>query len=92
MLNHFVKSLFDGYAAAKTPYADKKKRDWEFKELETYPMLFSSEYLNTMYDKAETKSEHESILEHLYKFGKNTENVESYRKIEKKIIDKYRRD
>jgi hypothetical protein len=92
MINKIIQSIFDGYSSAKTPYADKKEKEWQFQELESYPMLFSSTYLNECYNKATKKSEYESILDHLYKFADVTHDVPSYQKIEQKIIDKYRRD
>jgi hypothetical protein len=89
MINQFIKSIFDGYSSAKTPYGDRKEKAREFQELETYPMLFSSHYLDEMYGKASRKSEYESILDHIYRFNDVTQDVDSYRVIEQKIIDKY---
>ncbi|MDF2534437.1 MAG: hypothetical protein K0R18_594 [Bacillales bacterium] len=88
MMNNFIKSIFDGYGAAKEP----ERKEWTFQELESYPMLFSSKYLNECYNQATKKSEYESILDHLYRFADVTHDVPSYQKIEQKIIDKYRRD
>lgn len=87
MINNFIKSIFDGYKHSGAPA--KKSRDWSYQELESYPMLFSSNYLNQMYDQAANKDDYESILTHIYRFGEVTSDVESYKAIEQKIIDRY---
>ncbi|MCK6203913.1 hypothetical protein KZX50_00430 [Bacillus infantis] len=83
MLNSIVKSFFDGYHEAKKD----EKRDWQYKELEQTPFLFSSNYLDEMYEGASDKQEYENILEHLYRH--NATEIDSYAEIEQKIINKY---
>lgn len=84
-MNGLIKGLISGYSDAKAP----KRKEWKYQELEEYPMLFSSKYLNECYEEATKKQEFESILDHIYRFGEVTHNVPSYQKIEQKIIDKY---
>lgn len=83
LLNSFLK----GYTSAQTPHADEKKRKWQFEELSATPFLFSSGYLNEVYEEANNKQEYETILDHLYRH--QATEVESYAELEKKIIDKY---
>lgn len=87
MRSQFVKSLFDGYKTAHTPYSDKCKREDTFNELEKTPFLFSSSYLNEMYEEASNKSEYETILDHMYRH--EATEIESYADIEERIINKY---
>jgi len=84
-MSGFVKSLFDGYKEAKVKSGAYKKR--AFEELDQTPFLFSSDYLNELYNQAEEKEDYESILDHLYRH--DAVEVDSYANIEKKIIDKY---
>lgn len=81
-LTKFVQSMFDGYREAK-----KGDFTTQFAELEWTPLLFSSNYLDDMYDKAKTKEDYYTILDHMYRH--DATEVESYRKIEQKIIDRY---
>lgn len=87
MFNNIAKGFFEGLRDAPTPHKDKKKKEWEFQDLDTFPMLYSSNYLNDMYDKSTKKSHHESILGHIYRH--QVEDIESYQNIEKKIINHY---
>lgn len=83
--NDVLNGAIKGYSTSKP--AKDKKRKWQFEELEQTEYLFSSKYLNELLDEARTKREHESILEHMYR--NEATDVESYSKIEKKIIDKF---
>jgi len=78
------KSIFDGYN--ESDYGKEKKREKVFKELETFPMLHSSKYLNSLLDQSKTKAEDDLILDHLYKH--DTLDIDSYKAVEQKIIDK----
>jgi hypothetical protein len=79
--NGFVKAIFDGYREAKAynhnPYND----------LEKSHLLFDVADLNELCDKAKTKRQHETILDHMYRF--DATKVDYYKRIEKKIIDCY---
>lgn len=83
MINPFIKSLFDGYAEAKK--GKRKELQWE--ELEHTPFLFSSDYLNEMYEEAESKEDYETILDHLYR--NDATEISNYADIEERIINKY---
>lgn len=87
MFNKIVESIFEGIKAADTPYRDKREKERSFQELDTTPYLFSSGYLDEMYGKATKKAEYESILGHMNRHA--AWEVDSYKVIEKKIIDKY---
>jgi len=87
MLDKVIQGLFDGYRTSKTHKS--KKHDRDFKELEWYPMLYSTNHLNYLVDEAETKEEHEAILSYMYRFENAIRDAPAYNKIEKKIIDQY---
>lgn len=87
MKSRFVKSLLEGYTTANTPYADRRKKEDAFLELEKTPFLFSSSYLNEMCDDASNKNEYETILDHMYRH--EATEIESYADIEERIINKY---
>lgn len=74
-----------GYSTSK-PVQDRERK-WKFDELDHTEMLFSSQYLNELYEDARTKSEHEAILGHLYKH--DVTDIDTYKQIEQKIIDKF---
>ena len=80
----FFGSLFQAYNDSEL--GKEKKRSRPFRELEGFPMLHSSNYLNSLIPKAKTEDELDLILEHLYKF--DTLDIENYKKVEQKIINK----
>lgn len=80
----FLKSIFQAYN--ESDYGKKRKKEKLFRDLEHFPMLHSSKYLNILIDEAETEEQHDLILDHLYKF--DTLDVDSYKKVEQKIVDK----
>ena len=80
----FFRSLFQAYNGSD--YGKEKKRSRPFRELDGFPMLHSSNYLNNLITQAETDDELDLILEHLYKF--DTLDIESYKNVEQKIIDR----
>ncbi|TYR75597.1 hypothetical protein FZC79_10545 [Rossellomorea vietnamensis] len=65
----------------------ERLRDNEYKELDYSPYLFSSSHLNSLMEDSEDKEEHDSILDHMYRF--DACEVDSYRSIESKIIKRY---
>jgi hypothetical protein len=79
--NSFVKSIFNGYREAKhynhNPY----------NELGKSYLLADVDDLNDLCNKAKTKEQHESILDHMYRF--DATRVDYYKRIEKKIINHY---
>jgi hypothetical protein len=84
--NGFVKSLFDGYKAAKEESYYPRK----FEEMKKTNILFDVADLNDMYDHAEEKEEYETILDHMYRF--DATRVGYYKKIENKIINDFWED
>lgn len=82
-LNGFVKSLFDGYSAAR----EKSYYPRKFEEMKKTNLLFGVDDLNDMFSHARSKEEHEIILDHMYRF--DATQVGYYQKIEKKIINHY---
>jgi hypothetical protein len=70
--------MFEGYKAAK------KSRQWEYDQLLSTPCLHSSQYLHELYTAAENKEQEDCILDHMNRHA--AWEVDSYRKIEKKII------
>lgn len=79
------KSVIQGYKS--TTYAKRKEKEKAFSELGCTPFLFSSGYLNEMYDEANSKDEYETILDHMYRH--EATEIESYADIEERIINKY---
>lgn len=80
----FLRSIFQAYN--DSDHGKEKKRARPFRELDGFPMLHSSNYLNSLISKAKTDDELDLILDHLYKF--DTLDIDSYKKVEQKIIDK----
>lgn len=87
-------SICKGYGEAKS----KKNRSREYESLSNYPMLYSSQYLEQMTDAARRKEEFNHILDHMYKHDamniRDEEDeiigsIDSYKNIERKIIDRY---
>lgn len=83
MLNSVLRGLIDGYSEAKRP----KRRKLLYEGLDNSPVLFSSAYLNELYEGAKSKEEYDAILGHIHKH--EAHDVDSYADIEEKIIDKY---
>jgi hypothetical protein len=79
--NGLVKAIFDGYADAK-----RESRN-PFNELEKSYLLFDVSDLNDLCSKAKTKQQHESILDHMYRF--DATRVDYYKRIENRIINHY---
>jgi hypothetical protein len=78
--NGFVKAIFDGYREAKAYNQNP------FNNLEKSYLLDVAD-LNELCDKAKTKGQHEAILDHMYRF--DATRVDYYKRIEKKIINRY---
>lgn len=86
------KGICEGVAEAKKD----KYRDWQYEQLTTTPFLYDDEELEQLYRGAKNKHEHECILEHLYRFnareGSELLEIDCYKKLEQKIIDRYWRN
>lgn len=80
----FLNSLFQAYNSSD--YGKEKQRGRPFKELDGYPMLHSSKYLNILANEAKTKDEMDLVLDHLYKF--DTLEIDAYKEVERKIIER----
>ena len=80
----FLKSIFEAYTGSD--FHKEKSREKAFKELESFPMLHSPKYLNSLADISKSKAEDDLILDHLYKH--DTLDIDSYKAVEQKIIDK----
>lgn len=80
-VNGFIKAIFNGYREAK------EYNHNPFNELERTSLLFDVADLNNLCDKAKTKEHHEAILDHMYRF--DATRVDYYKRIEKKIINRY---
>lgn len=65
----------------------RRLRERDFNELDYSPFLASSSHLNGLLEDSESKEEHESILDHMYRF--DACEVDSYKSIESKIIKRY---
>ncbi|PAE24087.1 hypothetical protein [Bacillus sp. 7894-2] len=83
MLNSVLRGLIDGYSDAKRP----KRRKLQYEGLDNSPVLFSSAYLNELYEGAKSKEEYDAILGHIYNHTAN--DVDSYAELEEKIIERY---
>lgn len=83
MLNDFVWSIFQGIKEAKD------SRD-PFHELERSHLLYEIDELNQLCNVAKTKEQHETILDHMYRF--DATRVGYYERIERKIIHHYWED
>lgn len=79
----FLGGLFRAYN--ESDFGKEKKRGRPFRELDGFPMLHSSKYLNELAKQAKTDDELDLILDHLYKF--DTLDIDNYKKVEQKIID-----
>ncbi|MDF2854240.1 MAG: hypothetical protein K0Q87_91 [Neobacillus sp.] len=80
LINDIVWSMFQGYKDVKN------ERD-PYKELEKVGFLYDVADLRVLSNQAKTKEQHESILDHMYKF--DATRVDYYSNIEKKIIQLY---
>lgn len=85
--NEIAGGIVKGMLEADTPNRDKRQREWDFEELGQTPFLFSSGHLEGLRERATRKHEFESILDHMYRH--NATEVDSYKNIENKIIDRY---
>lgn len=79
--NSFVKAIFDGYREARAYNHNP------FNDLEKSYLLFDVADLSELCDKAKNKQQHEAILDHMYRF--DATRVDYYKRIEKKIINRY---
>jgi cell fate (sporulation/competence/biofilm development) regulator YlbF (YheA/YmcA/DUF963 family) len=80
LINDIVWSIFQGYKEAKS-----ERNPYE--ELERAGFLYDVADLRKLTNQAKTKEQHESILDHMYKY--NATRVDYYSNIEKKIIHHY---
>lgn len=80
-LNGFIKSIFEGYKAAKEANYDP------FAELQHSWRLLEVDEVSDLCKKAKTKEQHEMILDHMYKW--DATRVGYYKRIEKNIINQY---
>lgn len=81
-----VQSILKGYKEATA----SKRRKQEFESLASYPLLYSSGYLEDKFKEANNEFERECILDHL--LYHDTHGIDSYDKLENKLTDKYWRD
>lgn len=92
MYNELLKSIFDGYADAKRSskkkYPEKNDKMFNWLVHEENPILFSSQQLNDLLEEAGTDHQLDCILEHLNRH--EAWEVDSYKRIERKIIEKRR--
>ncbi|MCM3616655.1 hypothetical protein M3936_03570 [Sutcliffiella horikoshii] len=86
-----LKGLVEGLVSADRPYRSKKQTEWEYRNLTNTPYLHGSEYLNELYSATKKKEDHDCILQHLYNHQSvGVLEIESYAKLENKIIERYR--
>jgi hypothetical protein len=90
MLNGIIRSIFEGYKAAKS---ERKTvfDSWEYDQLLDTPYLHSSQFLNQLYEDAQNDKDAGSykidcIVEHMNRHG--VWDIDGYKKVEQKIIDK----
>lgn len=77
--NDLVRSVFDGYRAAK------ESRN-PYKELDKSWYLYEVKDLRELTEQAKKKDDLNSVLDHLYKW--DATRVDPYKDIENKIIDR----
>ena len=78
-------TVFHAIASSKSNQNRLRERDlWE---VDHSPFLLSSSHLKGLMDTTDDKEEHESILDHMYRF--DACEVDSYKNIEDKIIKRY---
>lgn len=80
-----IKFLFDEYR--KSNLHKQRIYDNHMMELNG-PFLYSAAHLDSLLKQADSKGEQMHILDHMYKF--NACEVDSYKRIEDKIIDRWR--
>lgn len=78
-----IKAMMEGYYEAKAP--KRLRNEFEWLVHEQNPLLKSSEELSRLYAKATNTYQEDCILEHMNRHA--AWEVESYRKLEQKIID-----
>ena len=75
-----------------------KRRSEEYHSISNHHMLYSSQHLDQMTEAARRKDEYECILNHMYNHdamyvrdeeGDIVELIDSYKDVERKIIDRY---
>jgi hypothetical protein len=82
--------VFRGVIQGVAEHHKQKHRPYEYENLTTTPYLHSSQYLNELYTDSRSKHEKECILDHLYRHhanGRDILEIESYAKLEKKIME-----
>lgn len=85
MFNDFVRSIFEGIKEAKeSSYYPRK-----FEEMKKTNLLFDVDDLTDMYKHARDKEDHETILDHMYRFNATEGEFGYYKRIEKRIIHNY---
>lgn len=81
-----IQSILKGYKEATA----SKRRKQEYESLASYPLLYSSDYLEEKYQGAASEFERECVLDHL--LYHDTHGIDSYDRLEKKLTNKYWRD
>lgn len=76
-----IRAIFEGYRSVKPKHDDSI-----YEYLKDTPVLHSSQYLDELYQHAQTKFQEDCILEHMNRHG--AWEVKSYRAIEREIIDR----
>lgn len=85
---------FDFLRSVKSGYVEGKKssvREQKYKELEHFPMLFSSQYLSELYLDAETPEECDEIMTYMFRFDCVNQGIESYDKLFNKLNKKHKK-
>lgn len=82
-------SIFAGYRESEV--TKRKQHDHKFEELDHFPMLFSSAYLNTLYYEAGTPEECDTLMAYMARHNCVDEGIESYDRIFWKTSNKMKR-
>ena len=82
MINGIIKAMFDGY---KETQPRRNHKGWEYESLTRTPFLHSSDYLNSMYEDAQSDFEKDCIVDHMVRH--DAWDTNSYKRLEQKIID-----
>jgi hypothetical protein len=82
VLNDLVWSVFQGYKKVKDERCP-------YKELENSWRLYEVDELEELRKSATTKEQHETILDHMYKFNATEGELGYFKRIEDKIIKQY---
>jgi hypothetical protein len=91
LINNFVRSMFEGIKEARSNNYSRKFSDLNM-VMDCWignasTRLLEVDELNDLFNHATTKEQHESILDHMYRF--DATRVGYYKQIEKKIINQY---